>query len=147
MHFPESKLLYSYSNSKFAAEVPVDESALVLVMVWCQTGDKPLTHLPLVSHICVCQLGQHWFRKWLVAYLAPNHYLNQCWLIVNWTPRNKLQWNFDQNTKFFIHESAFENLICEMATMLSRGSWVNWTKDGTVHWHIYRSPNLNELMT
>ena len=30
----------------------------------------------------------------------PNHYLNQCWVIVNWILRNKLQWNFNQNTKF-----------------------------------------------
>ena len=42
-----------------------------------------LTHLPLVWHICVSESGQHWFRKWLVAYSAPSHYLNQCWVIVN----------------------------------------------------------------
>ena len=24
-------------------------------------------------------------RLWLVAYSAPSHYLNQCWVIVNWT--------------------------------------------------------------
>ena len=28
---------------------------------------------------------------------------------VNWTPMNKLQWNFNQNTKLFIHENAFES--------------------------------------
>ena len=28
------------------------------------------------------------------AYTSPSHYLNQCWFIVNWTLRNKLQWNF-----------------------------------------------------
>ena len=27
--------------------------------------------------------GQQWFRKWLVAYSAPSHYLNQIWVIVN----------------------------------------------------------------
>ena len=27
-----------------------------------------LTHLPLVPHICISELGQHWFRQWLVAY-------------------------------------------------------------------------------
>ena len=52
----------------------------------------------------------------------PWHYLNQCqcWDIVNWTPRNKLQWNFNQNTKLFIHE----NVVCEMAAIFSRGRWV-----------------------
>ena len=79
-----------------------------------------LTHLPLVPHTCVSEEDQHWFRKWLVAYSAPSHYLNQCWVIVNWTLWNKLQWNFNQNTKLFIPENASENIDCEMAAILSR---------------------------
>ena len=47
----------------------------------------PSTHLHLVSYICVNELGQHWFRKWLGACSAPSHYLNQHGLIVNWTLR------------------------------------------------------------
>ena len=80
-----------------------------------------LTHLPLAPHICVNESGQHWFRQWLVAYSVPSHYLNQCWVIVNWTLRNKFQWNCYQNTKLFIHENVSENIICEMAAILSRG--------------------------
>ena len=30
----------------------------------------------------------------------PSHYLNQCCIIVNWTLRNKLQWNFSQKLNF-----------------------------------------------
>ena len=56
---------------------------------------------------------------------VPSHYLNQCWLLVNWTLRNKLQWNSSQNTELFIHGNAFENVICEMAAILSRGRLVN----------------------
>ena len=56
---------------------------------------------------------------------APSHYLNQCWRIVNWTLGDKRQWNLNQNTKFFIHENAFENIVCEMVAILSRGRWVN----------------------
>ena len=37
--------------------------------------------------------NQHWFRQWLVVWLAPSHYQNQCWNIVNKTLRNKLLWN------------------------------------------------------
>ena len=59
------------------------------------------------------------------ALVAPSHYLNQCWRIVNWTLGDKRQWNFNQNTKFFIHENAFENIVCEMVAILSRGRWVN----------------------
>ena len=46
----------------------------------------PLTHLPLVPHICVNELGRQWFRWWVFACSAPSHYLNQCWLVVNWQP-------------------------------------------------------------
>ena len=30
---------------------------------------------------------------------------------------NKRQWNFNQNTKLFIHEKAFENTVREMAAI------------------------------
>ena len=80
---------------------------------------------PPVPHICVSESGQHWFRWWLGAYSAPSHYLNQCLNIVNWTLRNKLWWNFNQNSNFFIQEYTFENVFCEMAAILSRGRSVN----------------------
>ena len=37
----------------------------------------------------------------------------------------------NQNTKLFIHENAFENIVCRMTTILSRGDelmtqWVVW---------------------
>ena len=35
-----------------------------------------LAHLPLVLHICVGEMDQHWFMWWLVAFSAPSHYLN-----------------------------------------------------------------------
>ena len=47
-----------------------------------------------------------------------------CWNIVNWTLVNKLQWNSNRNTKFFIHGNEFENVVCEIAAILSRGRWV-----------------------
>ena len=77
-------------------------------------GLNVLTHILLVSHICVHELGQHGFRWWLIACLTLCHYLNQWWLIVLWTLRNKCQWNSNQNTKLLINENAF----------LSRGKWV-----------------------
>ena len=106
-----------YIDSNFTlSDDPIDSwSVLTQVMAWQQAGDKPLseamttnasclnvltkwlTHLPLVPHICVSELGQHWFRYWLVAYSALHHYLNQCCVIVDWTFGNKLQWNFNQN--------------------------------------------------
>ena len=86
-------------------------------------ADALLTHLPLVPHRCIRELTHLWW--WLVAWSTPSHYLNQCWHIVNWTLRNKLQWNSNQNTKLFIHENAFQNVIWEMAAILFRRRWVN----------------------
>ena len=69
--------------------------------------------------------NHHWFRKWLVAWTAPSHYLNHCWNIVNWALRNKFQWNFNRNSNIFIQENALENVVCEMASILFRPQCVN----------------------
>ena len=45
-------------------------------------------------HIGVGESDQYWFRQWLVSHMAPSHYLNQCWVILNWTLINKHQWLF-----------------------------------------------------
>ena len=66
------------------------------------------------------QSNDHWFRKWLVAWSTPSHYLNQCWNIVNWTLGNKLQWNFNRNSNIFIEENTLENVVCEMLFISSR---------------------------
>ena len=44
---------------------------------WHVATVAKLTHLLLVPHICVNELGNG---------SAPSHYLNQCWFIVDWTP-------------------------------------------------------------
>ena len=59
-----------------------------------------------------------------LSYSALSHYLNRCWVIVNCTLWNKLQWNFNQDTKLFIYENASENIVCDVAAILSRGGWV-----------------------
>ena len=47
----------------------------------------------------------------------PSHYLNQCLDIVNWSLRNKFQWNLNQNSHIFIQENAFENVFWKMAAI------------------------------
>ena len=49
-----------------------------------------------------------------------NHYLNQCWLIFDWAPKNKLQWNFHWNSSVFFKENTFEIVVCKMAAILFR---------------------------
>ena len=34
---------------------------------------------------------------------------------------NKFQWNLNRNFNIFIHENAFENDVCKMEAILSRG--------------------------
>ena len=72
-----------------------------------------------------------WARSTLVqmmacAYSAPSPYPKQYWVIVNWNLRNKRQWNFNRNTKFFIRENTFENIVCETAPILSRGDELSY---------------------
>ena len=64
--------------------------------------------------------SNHWSRKWLVAWSAPSHYLNQCWDIVNWILRNKLQWNINRNSNIFIQENESECVFCKIAFTLPR---------------------------
>ena len=73
-----------------------------------------LTHLHLVPHICVEELDKHWFRWWLVAYSAPSHFMNKFPLIVNWTLRNKVQWNLNQIQNFS---------FMKMRLKMSSGKW------------------------
>ena len=76
-----------------------------------------LTHWGRVTHICVSKLTIIDSDNGLSL---PSHYLNQCWNIVNWILRNKLQWNFIWKSDIFIQENALENVVCEMASILSQ---------------------------
>ena len=51
----------------------------------------------------------------------PEPMLTYCQL----DPGKKCQWNLSKNSKIFIQENAFENVVCEMAAILSRGRWVS----------------------
>ena len=42
----------------------------------------------------------------------PSHYLNQCWVIVIWSIRNKLRWNFISKYKnFHLQKSIWKHLL------------------------------------
>ena len=56
-------------------------------------------------------------------------YRAKCWNIVNWTPTNKLQWNFHRNYS----ENALENVVCEMASISSRSQCNNTWEPCTMH--------------
>ena len=61
--------------------------------------------------------------EWFVLCSVPNHYLNQCQSVDNWTIGNKFQWHFNENSDIFIQENVYEN-ICKMGTIFFRAHWV-----------------------
>ena len=82
------------------------------------------------------QTYHHCFRLWLVAWSVPRHYLKQCWNIDSWTPRNKVQWNFNWNSEIFFQENALESVVCEMAAISSRPRCVNSLALGKFEWNF-----------
>ena len=86
--------------------------------------------------------NHHWFRWWLVAWTAPSHYLNQYWNIVNWTLRNKLQWNFNRDSHIFIQENALVN-VGKMVAILSLPQCV---KTQAAAWGQYLHTTINKSM-
>ena len=47
--------------------------------------------------------------------MAPSHYLNQYWIIVNCILGNKHQWSSNHYTTILICENRFKNVICKLA--------------------------------
>ena len=80
-----------------------------------------LTHWGRVTHICFSKLT---IIGSVNTWTAPSHYLNQCWNIVNWTLRNKLQWNYSLNSNIFFQKNALENVVCIIVSISSRPQWV-----------------------
>ena len=99
-----------------------------------------LTHWGRVTHICVSKLTIIGSDNGL-SLVAPSHYLNQCWNIVNWTLRNKLQWNLNRNSNIFIQENAFESVVCETVAILSLPQCVKKQYPGGVSLHLVSSSN------
>ena len=87
------------------------------------TATTFITHLPLVPHIC------QWIGSALIQIMACRLFgakpLSKPELdYYQLDPMNKLQWSFSQKSNFFIQGNSFENVVCEIAAILSRGTWV-----------------------
>ena len=87
---------------------------------------QKLLSCKISSAICfVLIIMVKWWLYVLFACQVLSHYLNQCWVIVNWTTTNIFQWNWNKILQF-----SFKNMnlndceICEMAAM-SRAQCVN----------------------
>ena len=103
-----------------------------------------LTHWARVTHICVDN------QTIIVSDngLSPGRRQAIIWtnVIVNWTLRKKLQWNFNRNYNIFSQENAFENVVRKLAAILSRPQWVNTVASASICW-IHAFPVVHGLST
>ena len=116
-HFVQGEMSYNTALCVFVIDI--------ISFVYIKLQYFPLPHWGRVTHICVSKTDNYWFWWKLVTWLAASHHLNQCWLIVNWTLKNKFQWNLNKNSSIFVRKNAFENIVCEMVAILARPQYVN----------------------
>ena len=126
--FPNHKT-YKLSLNQYSIKIIAPCTSINFIITWpvvltqhnlpwcCLSFQNILTHWGRVTHICVSKLSILGSDN--VAWSAPSHYLNQCQNIVNWTPRDKFQWKVNRNPNIFIDENTFENVVCEMLSILS----------------------------
>ena len=89
-----------------------------------------LNFVPNCSIDTISSLVQvvYWYRQNLSSMVqtmasrlvGANHYLNQCWNIVNWTLGNKLQLNLNQNLYISIQINEVENVVRNLAAISFR---------------------------
>ena len=74
---------------------------------WRRTGAEPLDHWGRVKHICVSNLTIIGSDNGLSH--SRRHYLNQCRIIVNWTPRKKF-------SEILIKSFSFKKMRLKMSS-------------------------------
>ena len=82
----------------------------------------PPTPTPVLQHICVGESGQHWLRKWLVAYSALGHYLKKMMGYCELDPKEQTSVKLKSKYKTFYSRNASVNIVGEIAAILSRGA-------------------------
>ena len=96
-HFPDDIFKWIFLNEnvwisinislKFVPKSPINNiPALVQIMAWRRSGDKPLSEPMMVclpTHICVTR--PQWVKQ------HQTHYLNHCWAIINLIPWRTLK--------------------------------------------------------
>ena len=122
----------------------------------------------LLNSLCVWPYDATWrnrFLSWMVqimawCLMAPSHYLNQCWLIVNGTLRNASEWNFNKyvcNLNRVSQPTELSMAFCSLMYFLLTdtvscgtvdGTGMVWSKHwfpGLTHWNlvIYMYTSLN----
>ena len=66
--------------------------------------------------------------------------------IVNLTPRNKLQWNFNRNSYIFIQENPFQNVVWKMAAICLGLNLLNSLWPGDSYMRQWTGSSLVQVM-
>ena len=61
--------------------------------------------------------------------IAPSHYLNQCWLIINEVQWHSYQGNYTRDASTINHKNLFENYMSKMSFKIPRGQWIKLIED------------------
>ena len=100
---------------------------MIITMCGTEINYPPPPPPPPLSAAYMRQwIGSALVQIWLAAYSAPSHYLNQCWVIVNWTRRNKIQWNSNQSKSLSFMEIHLKMLSAKRRPISQfRHKWSN----------------------
>ena len=94
--------------------------------IWCKFHRSmfsrvQLAHWGHVMHLCICNLAVIGSDNGL----SPSRCQTMIWTNAGILIRNKLQWNANRNSNFFIEENAFQYVIWKMLAIFSRPQCVN----------------------
>ena len=75
------------------------------VFIYASSSLHLQDHLQILIESCVQSsrlsdvIWRHWIwsglvQQWFVTCYVPSNYINQCWIVINWSLRNKLYFNF-----------------------------------------------------
>ena len=129
---------------KFVPQGPINNNpALVQIMTWCQSGNKPLSESMMAwFNDASMSLGlkeltdwglvtPQWsgssFKQWLITCLAQMPLTQPMLTWCQLGHSNKLQWNLNQSAKIFFQGNASEN-VCKSFDVLTQWSlkWSIW---------------------
>ena len=131
-------LLTAYWEWISSLVVPSDMMMLTVRETWYQSvlhvtsvtnNTRCLNSCPPVPHICVSESGPHWSGNGLSPVSRQAIIWTNAGILIIRTLRTNfseiLSEKYELNSYICIQENAFEKVVCEMVTILSRRRWVN----------------------
>ena len=72
------------------------------------------------NHVRCCRRYHHHHHHHIIIRCQAVIWTNAGIYIIFWTLTNKIMWNLNQNSYILVQENAFQNVVSEMAAILSR---------------------------